>query len=43
MGAVIAFATVRKPPPGCLRPECLTHGSVTAPPLEPNRSRGRLE
>lgn len=43
VGAVIAFATVRKPPPGCLRPECLTHGSVTAPPLEPNQSRGRLE
>ncbi|MEU9955958.1 MFS transporter [Streptomyces sp. NPDC050982] len=43
VGAVIAYATVRKPPPGCLRPECLTHGSVTAPPLEPNQSRGRLE
>ncbi|GGX65738.1 MFS transporter [Streptomyces fructofermentans] len=43
VGAVIAFTTVRKPPPDCLRPECLTHGSVTAPPLEPNRARARLE
>ncbi|MFE1286381.1 MFS transporter [Streptomyces sp. NPDC058751] len=41
-GAVLAFATVRRPPPGCLRPECRRHGSLTAPPLEPERSRGVL-
>jgi EmrB/QacA subfamily drug resistance transporter len=34
-GAVLAFATVRRPVPHCCRPECHTHGSVTAPPLEP--------
>ena len=34
VGAVIAFATVRRPAPDCLRPECQTHGYVTAPPLE---------
>ncbi|MDQ1037768.1 EmrB/QacA subfamily drug resistance transporter [Streptomyces sp. V3I8] len=43
LGALIAFTTVRRPPPGCLRPECRTHAGVTAPPLEPNRSRGRLK
>ncbi|WP_432189529.1 MFS transporter [Streptomyces sp. Tue6028] len=37
VGAVLAFATVRRPVPGCRRPECLTHGCVTAPPLEPRR------
>lgn len=42
VGAVLAFTTVRRPPPGCLRPECQTHGSLTAPPLEPERSRGVL-
>lgn len=42
VGAVLAFTTVRRPPPGCLRPECHTHGSLTAPPLEPERSRGVL-
>ncbi|MFF4759987.1 MFS transporter [Streptomyces sp. NPDC001292] len=36
-GAVLAFATVRRPAPGCRRPECRTHGSVTAPPLETGR------
>lgn len=41
-GAAVAFATVRKPPPGCRTPECLTHGSVLAPPLEGERARGRL-
>ncbi|MEU9284899.1 MFS transporter [Streptomyces sp. NPDC048275] len=35
VGAALAFATVRRPPPDCRRPECLTHGSVVAPPLEP--------
>ncbi|MGP4048639.1 MFS transporter [Streptomyces sp. 2A115] len=43
LGAVVAFATVRKPPPDCRRPECLTHGNVTAPPLEPTQARSRLE
>ncbi|WNM29105.1 MFS transporter [Streptomyces sp. Li-HN-5-11] len=36
-GAVLAFATVRRPAPDCRHPECRTHGSVTAPPLEPDR------
>ena len=34
VGAVIACAVVRRPPPDCKRPECLRHGGVTAPPLE---------
>ncbi|MFE9092978.1 MFS transporter [Streptomyces sp. NPDC007264] len=38
-GAVLAFATVRRPAPECRHPECRTHGCVTAPPLEP-RGRG---
>ncbi|MFE2533317.1 MFS transporter [Streptomyces sp. NPDC059371] len=42
VGAVLAFTTVRRPPPGCLRPECRRHGSLTTPPLEPERSRGVL-
>ncbi|MEU9339054.1 MFS transporter [Streptomyces sp. NPDC048290] len=43
VGSVVAFATVRRPAPDCTRPECLTHGSVTAPPLEPGvRSSGKL-
>ncbi|MFF8942513.1 MFS transporter [Streptomyces sp. NPDC014864] len=33
-GAVLAFATVRRPAPDCRHPECRTHGWVTAPPLE---------
>ncbi|SDO55708.1 drug resistance transporter, EmrB/QacA subfamily [Streptomyces sp. cf386] len=41
-GALLAFATVRRLPPDCTRPECRTHGGVTAPPLEGVRSRGRL-
>ncbi|TLS40004.1 MFS transporter [Streptomyces montanus] len=36
-GAAIAFATVRRPPPDCTRPECQTHGCVTTPPLEPEQ------
>jgi EmrB/QacA subfamily drug resistance transporter len=36
-GAVLAFATVRRPAPDCRHPECRTHGSVTTPPLEPDR------
>ncbi|UXX94301.1 MFS transporter [Streptomyces sp. AD2-2] len=43
VGSVLAFATVRRPAPGCRRPECLTHGWVTAPPLEPRVGKGRLE
>ncbi|MFE6521126.1 MFS transporter [Streptomyces sp. NPDC057794] len=41
-GAVIAALTVRRPPPGCKRPECLRHGGVTAPPLEGEPVRKRL-
>ncbi|MFI9601593.1 MFS transporter [Streptomyces sp. NPDC052043] len=37
VGAVLAFATVRRPAKGCCRPECRTHGSVTTPPLETGR------
>lgn len=40
---VLAFATVRRPAPDCRRPECLTHGWVTAPPLEPRVGKGPLE
>ncbi|MFB7112877.1 MFS transporter [Streptomyces sp. NPDC056291] len=36
-GAVLAFTAVRRPAPGCRRPECRTHGSVTTPPLETGR------
>ncbi len=43
VGSVLAFATVRRPAPDCRRPECLTHGWVTAPPLEPRVGKGRLE
>ncbi|MFF4347421.1 MFS transporter [Streptomyces sp. NPDC001530] len=38
VGAVLAFATVRRPAPDCRRPQCRTHGCVTAPPLEPARA-----
>ncbi|MFE9649435.1 MFS transporter [Streptomyces sp. NPDC006365] len=40
VGAVVAFTTVRRPTPHCRRPECRTHGSVTAPPLEGERGSG---
>ncbi|MBK6015269.1 MFS transporter [Streptomyces sp. MBT53] len=43
VGSVLAFTTVRRPPPDCHRPECLTHGSITAPPLEPRVGKGRLD
>ena len=43
VGAVLAFATVRRPAPDCRRPECRTHGCVTAPPLEPERTAGTLD
>ncbi len=43
VGAVLAFTTVRRPAPDCRRPECRTHGSILAPPLEPRRtSHGAL-
>ncbi|AZP19286.1 MFS transporter [Streptomyces aquilus] len=42
VGAAVAFTTVRALPPDCTRPECITHGSITAPPLEGKRSSGRL-
>ncbi|GGN75189.1 MFS transporter [Streptomyces albiflavescens] len=38
IGAALAFATVRRPAPDCRRPQCRTHGCVTAPPLEPTRT-----
>ncbi|MFC7258044.1 MFS transporter [Streptomyces lutosisoli] len=38
VGAVLAFTTVRRLAPDCRRPECRTHGCVTAPPLETGRS-----
>ncbi|MFJ9564633.1 MFS transporter [Streptomyces fuscichromogenes] len=34
VGSVLAFALVRRPAPGCVRPECRRHGNVTTPPLE---------
>ncbi|GGX13141.1 MFS transporter [Streptomyces lomondensis] len=43
VGAVVAVAVVRRPPPGCKRPECLRHGGVTAPPLEGEPVRKRLQ
>jgi MFS family permease len=42
-GAVLAFATVRRPTPECRHPECRTHCSVTAPPLEPPRGSSTTE
>jgi EmrB/QacA subfamily drug resistance transporter len=41
VGAAVAFTTVRRPAPGCRRPQCRTHASVTAPPLEGDRSDTR--
>ncbi|GGW62568.1 MFS transporter [Streptomyces lucensis JCM 4490] len=37
LGSALAFGLVRRLPPGCRRPECRTHGNVTAPPLEADR------
>ncbi|MCH0562902.1 MFS transporter [Streptomyces sp. MUM 2J] len=37
VGALLAYTTVRRPVPGCRHPECHTHCSVAAPPLEPRR------
>jgi hypothetical protein len=42
LGSAIAFTTVRRPAPDCRRPECRTHGAVLAPPLEGERTAGRL-
>ncbi|MFJ9005250.1 MFS transporter [Streptomyces canus] len=42
VGSVVAFATVRSLPPGCRRPECRTYGAVLSPPIEGERTRGRL-
>ncbi|MFD8235226.1 MFS transporter [Streptomyces sp. NPDC059696] len=42
LGALIAAAVVRRPPPDCKRPECLRHGGVTAPPLEGEPVRKRV-
>ncbi|GGT62984.1 MFS transporter [Streptomyces coeruleorubidus] len=42
VGSVVAAAAVRRPPPGCKRPECLRQGGVTAPPLEGEPVRKRL-
>ncbi|PKW08996.1 drug resistance transporter, EmrB/QacA subfamily [Streptomyces sp. 1222.5] len=39
-GAALAFTLVRRPAPGCRRPECRTHGNLTAPPLEGERPPG---
>ncbi|HZF88993.1 MFS transporter [Streptomyces sp.] len=36
-GAVLAWATVRRPAPDCGHPECRTHCGVDAPPLEGHR------
>ncbi|MFF3916552.1 MFS transporter [Streptomyces sp. NPDC001852] len=37
VGALLAFALVRRPAPDCRHPECQVHGCVTAPPLEGER------
>lgn len=42
VGAVLAFAFVRRPAPGCERPECRTHGAVMTPPLEGKPVRKRI-
>ncbi|MEV6168121.1 MFS transporter [Streptomyces sp. NPDC051954] len=43
VGSAVSFATVRRLPPDCRRPECRTFGSITAPPLEGERAKGRIE
>ncbi|MET9733434.1 MFS transporter [Streptomyces sp. NPDC006458] len=42
VGAGLAFAAVRRPDPGCRRPECRRFASVTSPPLEGEPARRRL-
>ncbi|MHB9860175.1 MFS transporter [Streptomyces sp. YIM S03343] len=39
VGAALAFTLVRRPAPGCRHPDCHTHCSMTAPPLEGRQSR----
>jgi EmrB/QacA subfamily drug resistance transporter len=39
LGSVLAFTLVRRPAPESCRPQCRTHGNVTAPPLEGGRRR----
>jgi MFS family permease len=39
-GSAIAWATVRRPAPGCKHPECHIHGSVAVPPLEAGEGDG---
>ncbi len=41
-GSVLAFATVRSLPPDCRKPECLTYGAITTPPLEGEPAKKRL-
>ncbi|MCX5157502.1 MFS transporter [Streptomyces sp. NPDC054949] len=41
VGAVLAWATVRKPAPGSLQPQCRTQCGVTAPALESPRATRR--
>ncbi|MGQ4347964.1 MFS transporter [Streptomyces sp. SAS_275] len=40
-GAVLAFVTVRRPMPDCVRPDCRRHGNIAAPPLEAQPPRSR--
>ncbi|MGW1159197.1 MFS transporter [Streptomyces sp. NPDC002519] len=40
VGAVLAFATVRRPGADSQHPECRTHGWLTSPPLETPRETG---
>ncbi|MET8826439.1 MFS transporter [Streptomyces sp. NPDC004610] len=43
VGSAVAFATVRRPPPDCTRPECNGRGGVLTPPLEPGvKTAGKL-
>ncbi|WP_328360052.1 MFS transporter [Streptomyces sp. NBC_00445] len=41
-GSILAFTTVRRLPPDCRRPECRTHGAITAPPLEGEPVKKRI-
>ncbi|MEV1080476.1 MFS transporter [Streptomyces sp. NPDC050211] len=41
-GSALAFTTVRRLPPDCRRPECRTHGAITAPPLEGEPVKKRI-
>ncbi|MFJ3643961.1 MFS transporter [Streptomyces sp. NPDC090108] len=37
LGSVLAFSLVRRPAPGCRKPECRRHGCLPFPPLEQPR------